>query len=261
MLTVTTLNVNGIRALWRKNFSVWLAQNQPDILCLQEVRAFLEDIPQDFLNPSSYHAHYFPALKKGYSGVALLSKTQPDFIQNGFLLPEFKEFDAEGRFLEARFGDFTVISLYAPSGSAGDSRQESKMRFLSAFLPYLKKRLENSQKEKLLICGDFNIAHQEIDLKNWKSNQNHSGFLPEERNWFTQMLNLGFFDIYRALYPLETDCYTWWSNRGNAFLKNVGWRIDYQIGNAPLQQAAQKAWVDKTMRYSDHAPLSIIYNI
>lgn len=259
MKTITTLNVNGIRSVWRKNFISWLEQHQPDILCLQEVRADDKDIPQEFLSPFNYHTHYFSAQKKGYAGVALFSKEKPDFVQKGFQLPELKEFDDEGRFLEAHFGDLSVVSLYLPSGSSGEMRQESKMRFLNAFLPYLKERLKNEK--KWLICGDFNIAHQEIDLKNWKSNQKNSGFLPQERQWFSAMLDLGLYDIYRHLYPNETDCYTWWSNRGKARENNVGWRIDYQIGNFAMAQSAKNAYINKEPRYSDHAPLSIIYQM
>ena len=261
-MLVTTFNVNGIRAACRKNFAAWLAQNQPAILCLQEVRAEESEIPREILAPANYYAHFFAAERKGYSGVALLSRQKPDFIQKGFGLPEFAEFDGEGRFLEARFGKLSVVSLYLPSGSAGDARQESKMRFLNAALPYLKMRLEAAQKsgEFLLFCGDFNIAHNEIDLKNWRGNQKNSGFLPEERAWMSAVLKLGFVDVYRALYPAETDCYTWWSNRGQARANNVGWRIDYQIATPNLAALAQKSWVEREPRYSDHAPLSVFYN-
>lgn len=261
-MLITTLNVNGIRAACRRNFGQWLNLNQPDIVCLQEIRAEESEIPSEILNLQNYHAHFFAAERKGYSGVALLSKIPPDFIQKGFQLPEFAEFDSEGRFLCAHFGKLKVISLYLPSGSAGDARQESKMRFLASFLPYLKKAFNSAQKngESLLFCGDFNIAHCAIDLKNWKSNQKNSGFLPEERAWLSSILTLGFIDVYRHLYPTESDCYTWWSNRGKAREKNVGWRIDYQLATPCLAQTAQKAWVDKEPRYSDHAPLSVIYN-
>ena len=261
-MLITTFNVNGIRAACRKGLGEWLKNQEPDIVCLQEIRAEESDIPREILNPENYHAHFFAAEKKGYSGVALLSKTKPDEIQKGFQLPEFAEFDSEGRFLSARFGKLQIISLYLPSGSAGDYRQESKMRFLSAFLPYLKSQFLESQKkgESLIFCGDFNIAHNEIDLKNWKSNQKNSGFLPEERAWFSDVLKLGFVDVFRHLYPAESDCYTWWSNRGKARENNVGWRIDYQLATPNVAQTAQKAWVEREPRYSDHAPLSVFYN-
>ncbi len=261
-MIITTFNVNGIRAACRKGFGEWFKSQQPDIVCLQEIRAEESEIPHEIVNPTNYHAHFFAAEKKGYSGVALLSKIKADNIQKGFQSPEFAEFDSEGRFLSARFGKLQVISLYLPSGSAGDYRQESKMRFLFAFLPYLKNAFETAQNkgESLIFCGDFNIAHNAIDLKNWKSNQKNSGFLPEERAWMSEVLKLGFVDVFRHLYPAETDCYTWWSNRGKARENNVGWRIDYQLATPDIAKTAQKAWVLREPRYSDHAPLSVFYN-
>src|SRR5690606_2762011 len=197
------------------------------------------------------------AEKKGYSGVGIYSKVAPDRVRQGIGVAEF---DDEGRYLRADFGRLSVISLYLPSGSSGEHRQASKFRFLAAFYPQLK-RLRKAGRE-VVLCGDWNIAHKEIDLKNWKGNRKNSGFLPEERDWMTQIFSeLGWADVYRQLHPETTEeCYTWWSNRGQAWAKNVGWRIDYQIATPDIAAQARRAAIYKDERFSDHAPLTIQYD-
>jgi len=206
--------------------------------------------------PDGMHAFYHYAEKKGYSGVGIWSRQEPQRVIAGF---DGGEFDAEGRYLRADFGNLSVISLYLPSGSSSPERQEAKFRFLDAFLPHL--RALRAEGREIVLCGDWNIAHQEIDLKNWKSNQKNSGFLPEERAWLSRVFaELGWVDVYRRLYPEATgDAYTWWSNRGQAWAKNVGWRIDYQIATPDLAARAMAANVYKAQRFSDHAPLTVDY--
>jgi exodeoxyribonuclease-3 len=252
-LRVITLNANGIRAAERKGLFAWLARSRADVVCIQETKAQVADLgPEHRL--AGYHAYWFDAEKPGYAGTALFSKREPDDVVSGF---GSAEFDAEGRYLEARFDGYAVVSLYAPSGSAGPHRQASKDRFLEAFLPQLRKLRKRDREH--LVCGDLNIAHREIDLRNWKSNQKNSGFLPHERAWLTRVLDeLGWVDAFRAVDP-RPDQYTWWSNRGQAWAKNVGWRIDYQLATPGLARAARKARIYKERRFSDHAPLIMDY--
>jgi exodeoxyribonuclease-3 len=254
-MRVITLNVNGIRSAERRGFARWLARAEPwDIVCLQEIRATADDVPRPLRAPRRSHAAFFPAQRKGYSGVATYAKT-PSRFATGFGVPEF---DAEGRYLEAHCDNLTIVNLYLPSGSSGPHRQESKYRFLDVFLPHLT-RLRESGRE-ILLCGDWNIAHQPIDLRNWRSNQKNSGFLPEERAWLTRVFDeLGFVDVFRRLDP-RPDQYTWWSNRGLAWEKNVGWRIDYQIATPRLAASATAAKIYTNRRFSDHAPLIIDYD-
>ena len=254
-MRVITLNVNGIRAAERKGFARWLARAEPwDIVCLQEIKADRDDIPRSLAAPRKSHSAFAPAVKKGYAGVALYAKTPPRIV-TGFGHPEF---DDEGRYVEAAFGELSVISLYLPSGSSGPHRQASKFRFLEAFLPHLA-ALRKAGRE-VILCGDWNIAHQPIDLKNWRSNQKNSGFLPEERAWLTHIFDeLGFVDVFRRVDP-RPDQYTWWSNRGEAWAKNVGWRIDYQIATPGIAAKARAAKIYTNRRFSDHAPLIIDYD-
>ncbi len=257
MLRIISLNLNGIRSAWRKNVYPWLGEQQPDIVCLQELKAQAGDLSDEMLAPNGMHAFYHYAEKKGYSGVGIWSKVAPDRVVEGF---DGAEFDAEGRYIRADFGRLSVISLYLPSGSSSPERQEAKFRFLDVFLPHLQ-RLRDEGRD-IVLCGDWNIAHREIDLKNWKSNQKNSGFLPEERAWLTEVLDgQGWVDVYRRLYPEATDaCYTWWSNRGQAWAKNVGWRIDYQIATPEIAASARQASIYKDARFSDHAPLILDYD-
>ena len=232
----------------------WLAAQKADVICLQEVKAQEADL-EDGFEIKGYERHLYPAEKKGYAGVALYSRQRPREVIRGFGV---REFDAEGRFLEARFGKLAVVSLYLPSGSSGPHRQASKFRFLDKFFGHLKK-LKNSGRE-IILCGDWNIAHREIDLRNWRSNQKNSGFLPEERAWLTSVFDeIGFVDVFRRL-NAKPDQYTWWSNRGQAWAKNVGWRIDYQIATPGVAATARKESIYKKKRFSDHAPLTIDYD-
>ncbi len=256
-MKIITLNLNGIRSASRKGFLEWLPQQRADVICVQELKAQAADMTEELLAPAGYQGHFHYAEKKGYSGVGIYSKSAPDRVAAGFGVAEF---DAEGRYLRADFGGLTVISLYLPSGSSGEHRQASKFRFLDTFIPHLKK-LRKSGRE-VVLCGDWNIAHREIDLKNWKGNLKNSGFLPEERAWMTQIFDeLGWVDVYRRLHPETTDAsYTWWSNRGQARAKNVGWRIDYQIATPGIAERAKDAAIYKDQWFSDHAPLTIRYD-
>lgn len=256
-MKIITLNLNGIRSASRKGFLEWLPKQRADVICVQELKAQAADMTEELLAPAGYHGHFHYAEKKGYSGVGIYSREKPAKVAAGFGVAEF---DAEGRFLRTDFGKLSVISLYLPSGSSGDHRQASKFRFLDAFFP-LMKRLRKAGRE-VVLCGDWNIAHREIDLKNWKGNLKNSGFLPEERAWMTRVFDeLGWVDVYRRLHPEATgEAYTWWSNRGQAWAKNVGWRIDYQIATPGIAAQAKRAAVYKTERFSDHAPLIIEYS-
>ncbi|EEO28497.1 exodeoxyribonuclease III [Oxalobacter paraformigenes] len=258
MFSITTANLNGIRSAVRKGFLEWMHQSGSHFVCVQEIKAQPDDIVPAIASPDLFHGHFGCAEKKGYSGVGIYSKTKPDKVIRGFGCPEF---DAEGRYLQCDYKDFSLVSLYAPSGSSSPERQEAKFRFMDHFFPFLEK-LKESERE-FIICGDWNIAHKEIDLKNWKSNQKNSGFLPEERAWLSRILDeLGLIDVYRCLHPDTTDAsYTWWSNRGQAWQKNVGWRIDYQIATPGIAGKAVSASIYKETRFSDHAPLTIWYDI
>jgi exodeoxyribonuclease-3 len=254
-LRIVTLNVNGIRSAERKGLAHWLTRGTPwDVVCLQEIKAASDDVPTPLRAPRRAHAAFFPAQQKGYAGVALYSRAKPRVV-HGFGAAEF---DREGRYLEADFGELVVISLYLPSGSSGPHRQASKFRFLDAFLPHLASL--RRRRREIVLCGDWNIAHRPIDLRNWRSNQKNSGFLPEEREWLTRVFDeLGFVDVFRRVDP-RPEQYTWWSNRGQAWAKNVGWRIDYQIATPGIAAKARAAAIYKAKRFSDHAPLVIDYD-
>jgi exodeoxyribonuclease-3 len=274
---IISLNMNGIRSATRKGAFEWLATQQADIICVQELKAQQDDMTAELLANATHTGWFHFAEKKGYSGSGLYTRMPPAQTHIGF---RSKEFDAEGRYVRADFdrklkrGDavgkrgiakLAVISLYAPSGSSSPERQEAKFRFLDEFLPHLaalKKESEETGRE-FVICGDWNIAHREIDLKNWRSNQKNSGFLPEERAWLTRVFDeLGWVDVYRKLHPETTgESYTWWSNRGQAWANNVGWRIDYQIATPGIAAQAVKASIWKETRFSDHAPLVIDYDL
>ena len=256
MLRIITLNLNGIRSAFAKGFPRWLARQRADIVCLQEVKAQEADLAGLALAPKAYHAYYdCCSTKKGYSGVALYSRPEPQTVSRGF---GSREFDREGRFLRADFGALSVVSVYLPSGSSSDERQQAKFRFLDEFMPVLKE-LRASGRE-FVLCGDWNIAHKEIDLENWRGNRKNSGFLPEERAWLTETFDaVGWVDVFRRIDPRPRQ-YTWWSNRGQAWKKNVGWRIDYQIATPGIAARARKAGIYKKKRFSDHAPLTIDYD-
>jgi exodeoxyribonuclease-3 len=224
---------------------------------MQELKAQEPDLDEAMMRPGGLLGFFHCAEKKGYSGCGIYTPHQPDDIIYGFGNPEF---DAEGRYVEARFKALSVISVYMPSGSSSPERQEAKFRYLEAFMPHLI-ALKRSGRE-IVLCGDVNIAHHEVDLKNWKGNLKNSGFLPEERAWLTRLFGeIGYVDVYRQLEPDTTDaCYTWWSQRGQAYAKNVGWRIDYQIATAKIAAFAKTTSIYKQERFSDHAPLIVDYD-
>lgn len=253
MLRITTANANGIRSAKKKGLFTWLEKQNPDIICIQELKAQEKDLGDSFWDLDGYHRFFHYALKPGYSGCALLSKQKPISVQIGF---DNGEFDAEGRYVEAHFNNLIVVSAYFPSGSSSDLRQEAKFRFLNLFIEQLDQLV--SKGKEVVLCGDLNIAHKEIDIKNWRGNLDHSGFLPEERQWLTDRFSSGWFDIFRLL-DQRPDQFTWWSNRGQARAKNVGWRIDYQIGTQKISSSAKKVSIYTAERFSDHAPLTIDY--
>lgn len=254
-MRIISANVNGIRSAYKKGFYEYLAASGADIVCVQELKAQETDLDDSMRAPHGMYGVWHCAEKRGYSGVALYSKREPDRVQTGMGIAEF---DAEGRFVQADFGNLSVISLYLPSGSSSEERQQVKFRFLAASYPMLR-RLQ-TQGRDIVICGDWNIAHQNIDLKNWKGNLKNSGFLPEEREWIGKVIvELGWVDIWRTLYP-EMPGYTWWSQRGQAYAKDVGWRIDYQMATPALAGCARSAHVYKQEKFSDHAPLVVDYD-
>jgi exodeoxyribonuclease-3 len=260
MLRIITLNLNGIRSAVRKGWLDWLAAQNADIVCVQEIKAQAADITEEMRKVAGLTGYFHHAEKKGYSGVGLYAKVPPERLIEGIGSPEF---DAEGRFLRADWPGLSVISLYLPSGSSSPERQAAKFRFMDVFYPQLadlRKETTDSARE-IVLCGDWNIAPTQKDLKNWRSNQKNSGFLPEERAWIGQVkTELGWADAYRLLYPdAEAEAYTWWSNRGQAWANNVGWRIDYQIASPGLAERSSAARVFKDLRFSDHAPLIIDY--
>jgi exodeoxyribonuclease-3 len=249
-MRILSLNVNGIRSACRKGLWEWLSKNPWDILCVQEVRADTEMALCPIENTYSY---VFSAQRAGYSGTAIYTRSPALVVQQGI---DQAEFDAEGRILIAEWPNLRVVSAYFPSGSSSPERQEAKFRFLEAIQPHLECWREGGV--PTVLCGDFNVAHQPIDLKNWKGNQKNSGFLPEEREWVSSQLAMGWEDTFRRLYP-DVAGYTWWSNRGQAYAKDVGWRIDYQWANKAAHQCAQQAVVIKDPRLSDHAILAVDY--
>jgi exodeoxyribonuclease III len=254
---LVTLNLNGIRSAANKGVQAWAETHAPDFMGVQEVKAQHDDVAGKFDVIAGLKGHFHYAEKKGYSGVGAYSKKAPSDVITGFGSPEF---DAEGRWVELRFDTakrkLSLISCYFPSGSSGEERQAAKFRFLALMAPHLAKL--KAEREFILV-GDVNIAHQEIDLKNWKSNQKNSGFLPEERAWMTQLLTAGgLVDVFRTLNP-NAEQYTWWSNRGQAWANNVGWRLDYHLATPALAATAKQEAIYLDERFSDHAPLTIDY--
>jgi exodeoxyribonuclease-3 len=254
-MRIITLNVNGVRSAARKGFFDWLPHQNADLVCLQETKVQITQLEDETYWPRDYCCYYLDAAKKGYSGVAIYARKEPDEVIPGLGWPDL---DAEGRYLEARFGDLSVVSLYIPSGSSSAERQAVKFDFLERFLPFLEQCARSGR--DYIFCGDWNIAHKPIDLKNWRANQKNSGFLPEERAWLDQVFEtLGWVDAFRVVNQ-EPEQYTWWSNRGQAWAKNVGWRIDYQVTSPRLRPAIRSAFIYKDQRFSDHAPLIIDYD-
>ncbi len=260
MFTLTSLNLNGIRSATTKGLEAWLDKSRPDCICVQEVKAQAPDVAGRFEQLAGLQGHFHFAEKKGYSGVAIYTRHAPSDVIVGW---DGGEFDAEGRYVELRFDTpqrkFSIISSYFPSGSSGEERQQAKFRFLAGIDPHL---VALKKKREFILCGDINIAHHEKDLKNWKGNLKNSGFLPEERAWMTRLLSeVGLVDVYRHLQPEATDAsYTWWSNRGQAYAKNVGWRIDYHLATPAMAALARTERIYKDEKFSDHAPLTVGYD-
>ncbi len=260
-MRIVTANLNGIRSAASKGFFDWARAQQADVIGVQEVKAQAEQVHGVYGQIDTMAGHFHYAQKKGYSGVGIYLRPQPSEVVIGL---GDAEFDAEGRWVEARFDKpgrkLSIISCYFPSGSSGEERQQAKFRFLALLYPKL---VTLRQEREFILVGDVNIAHQNADLKNWRSNQKNSGFLPEERAWMTQLLGeAGLVDVYRRLHPDTTDtCYTWWSNRGQAYANNVGWRLDYQIATPGLAELARSASIYKLQKFSDHAPLTMDYDL
>lgn len=255
-MKIITANLNGIRAAAKKGFFTWLARQRADVVCIQETKAQIDQLEDAVFHPKGFHCYYFDAVKKGYSGTALYSKVQPKKVTRGIGVDWI---DNEGRFLEAQFDNLSVISMYMPSGSSGDVRQEYKYRMMDAVLPYFQKKRRSKRSQ--IICGDWNIAHTEADIRNWKSNQKNSGFLPEEREWLTALFTKHrYADAFRQL-PQKEHEYTWWSNRGQSWDKNVGWRLDYQVISDDLSDKVKKTRIYRDKRFSDHAPFIVDYDM
>jgi exodeoxyribonuclease-3 len=252
---IITLNLNGIRSAVNKGFLQWLAAQNADVTCVQELKAQPGDLADSVRSPDGLHAYFHCAEKRGYSGVGVYCARKPDAVREGLGIADI---DAEGRFIEARFGNLSVVSFYVPSGSSSEERLAVKFRFLERVIAPLHELAASGR--EVIICGDWNIAHQAIDLKNWRSNQKNPGFLPEERAWLSGVFeHLGYVDVFRRI-DQRPEQYTWWSNRGQAWANNVGWRIDYQIATPGIAAKARAVSIYKDARFSDHAPLTIDYD-
>lgn len=258
MFRLVSLNLNGIRSAATKGFEAWAQSMAADCMGVQEIKAQADTVVGRFDKLGALTGHFHYAEKKGYSGVGLYSRRAPTAVITGI---GNEEFDAEGRYVEARFDNparkLSIISCYFPSGSSGEERQQAKFRFLALMAPHLRNL---ASERELILVGDINIAHKEIDLKNWRGNQKNSGFLPEERAWLTHLLDeIGLVDVFRTLNP-HPEQYTWWSNRGQAWAKNVGWRLDYHLATPGLAKHAKAEHIHLEPRFSDHAPLVIDYD-
>lgn len=257
MLRVVSLNLNGIRSAWRKGLAAWLDEEKPDIVCLQEIKAQAKDLSDEMHAPAPLRGYFSLAARPGYSGVGVYTRRRPQAVQHRF---GNAAVDDEGRFIRLDFPTCSVVSLYMPSGSSGEARQAFKYRLMAQF----RRRFAAYQREaadtgrQFILCGDWNIARTQKDIRNWRGNQKNSGFLPEEREWIGALLAVGWVDVFRRLNDSEGE-YTWWSNRGNAWANNVGWRIDYQLATAGIAGKAARTAIYRAARFSDHAPLTIDY--
>jgi exodeoxyribonuclease-3 len=255
-MRIISANLNGIRSAAKKGFFEWLQQQNADVVCLQETRANESQLTDKIFKPTGYFTYFSEVQRKGYSGVAIFCKKKPDAIKHGL---GWEVADTEGRYLEIAYGSLRIASVYLPSGTSGEVRQAIKFHFLDEFLPILQQMINDNN--QYILCGDWNIAHQNIDLKNWRTNQKTSGFLPAERAWLDQLFNeVGFIDAFRYMHPDKVQ-YTFWSQRAGARANNVGWRIDYQIITPDLADKLRSAEVYTAENFSDHAPLIFDYDI
>ena len=251
-MKIISYNVNGIRAAIRKGFLTWLREENPDMVCLQEVKASLEQIDVDNFTSLGYHTYWMDATsRKGYSGVAILTKQEPQYVEYGC---GYEVYDREGRIIRADFNDFSLISVYMPSGTTGDERQQFKMQWLCDFYQYVNHL--KTVKERLIISGDYNICHRSIDIHDPVRNKHSSGFLPEEREWITQFIDSGFIDTFRY-FNNQADQYSWWSYRAGARSKNLGWRIDYHMATENLRDRLSGASILSSVMHSDHCPVVV----
>jgi exodeoxyribonuclease III len=264
VLTLSTVNVNGLRAAAKKGFVEWLAETGADVICMQETRAEPDQLTAEVREPAGWCTALAPSSAKGRAGVAIYSRTEPEAVRIGF---GSAEFDDSGRYLEIDLPGITIASLYLPSGEVGTPRQDEKERFMKEFgehLAGLRERATSAGRE-VVVCGDWNIAHREVDLKNWKANQKSAGFLPEERAWLTEVFESGYTDVVRNLHPEGPGPYSWWSYRGKAFDNDSGWRIDLQVATPGLAARAVKALVERAAthgeRWSDHAPVTVVFDL
>jgi exodeoxyribonuclease-3 len=255
MAKIITCNTNGIRSAAKKGFFDWLNAEQADVVCIQETKAQVEQLEDPVFSPEGYHCFYNDAVKKGYSGTAVYCKIKPQKVITRL---GWDPADSEGRYTQVDFKGLSVISLYMPSGSSSEEVLQKKLRFMDHFMEHL--RVLRRKRREFIICADWNICHQQIDLKNWRSNQKNSGFLPQERAWLDTLYNeVGYVDSFRLVNE-EPEQYTWWSNRGQSWAKNVGWRLDYQVITPKLVDSVRKAAIYKDARFSDHAPQIMEYD-
>lgn len=253
-MRIISMNLNGIRSAARKGFFTWMLEQAPDVVCVQETKAHMAELTDPVLRPLGYQSYFVDAQKKGYSGVGIYCRAKPNAVVTELGWPLA---DAEGRYIQVDFAELSVASLYLPSGTSGEHRQAEKFRFMAVLAERLQAMRQSGR--PMVICGDWNIAHRQIDLKNWRGNQKNSGFLPEERAWLDQVFgDWGWVDAFRHYRPVKEQ-YTWWSFRGQARAKNVGWRIDYQVVTPQLAEAIVAASVYTDTLFSDHAPLMIDY--
>ncbi len=260
-MKIISVNVNGIRAAERKGFFKWLEKQNADVVCMQEIKAQEDQLDPQIFKPEGWFVEFFPAIRKGYSGTAIYSRQQPDKIIKGLnhLKADWQMFDDEGRYIQADFGNLSVASLYMPSGSAKEERQQYKYQVMAEFEKHMQKMQKNGR--QYILCGDWNIAHKNIDIKNWRGNQKNSGFLPQERAWLDKLFDdMGWVDGFRQINQEEHQ-YTWWSNRGQAWANNTGWRIDYHVITPNLMDKLLDTEIYKAERFSDHAPLVINYDL
>jgi exodeoxyribonuclease-3 len=255
MLKISSYNINGVRAAHRKGFIDWVNHSNPDIICIQELRAEEAQLPEEIKN-LKYHKYIVSAAKKGYSGVSIFSKKEALSVNTGMGIDWI---DTEGRVITAVYDNYRIVSAYFPSGATGDARQEIKMKFLDAFIVWAKQFVGNSK--PTIICGDFNICHLDIDIHNPEKQHKTSGFLPEERQWVSEFIDAGFEDLFRKIHPQKKEVYSWWSYRAGSKGKNKGWRIDYQMGTLEIARKATEAFIEKEWDISDHAPVSVIYKL